>query len=77
MFSIKSNQRLKRSDYLLNICKKASTEILKIYQEDFTFENKNDSSPLTLADTNANKIIVDALKTKFSSIDIISNSSSV
>lgn len=60
------------TDYLLNICKKASTEILKIYQENFTFENKNDSSPLTLADTNANKIIVDALKTKFSSIDIIS-----
>lgn len=60
------------TDYLLNICKKASNEILNIYKEDFTFENKDDSSPLTIADTNANKIIVDALKTKFSSIDIIS-----
>ena len=37
-------------------------EILKIYNsEDFQIEIKNDSSPLTIADKNANDIIMDFL----------------
>ena len=59
-------------NYLLQITKNASAEIMKIYNQDFSIQKKNDSSPLTEADTRANEIIVDALKTEFSTVDIIS-----
>ena len=59
-------------NYLLQITKNASSEIMKIYNQDFSIQKKSDSSPLTEADTRANEIIVDALKTEFSTVDIIS-----
>lgn len=40
----------------------ASGEILKIYATNFAVENKGDNSPLTIADKNANNIIVSYLK---------------
>ena len=35
----------------------AGLEIMKIYEQDFDFELKSDSSPLTIADKNANEVI--------------------
>ena len=40
----------------------AGAEIMKIYSQDFEVEIKSDSSPLTIADKNANAIIVNYLK---------------
>jgi len=40
----------------------AGKEILKIYNSDFSFEKKEDNSPLTLADKNAHKVISEHLK---------------
>jgi 3'(2'), 5'-bisphosphate nucleotidase len=40
---------------------KAGLEILKVYSTDFDVEYKEDESPLTIADKNANKIIVSYL----------------
>lgn len=48
-------------EQLLSIAIKASLEagreILKVYNSDFSFENKEDNSPLTLADKNAHNTI--------------------
>ncbi len=41
---------------------KAGEEILKVYNSDFAVEQKEDKSPLTLADKNANTIICELLK---------------
>jgi 3'(2'), 5'-bisphosphate nucleotidase len=41
---------------------KAGKEILKVYNSEFEVETKSDNSPLTLADKNAHKVIVDLLK---------------
>jgi 3'(2'), 5'-bisphosphate nucleotidase len=50
---------------LLSIAIKASVlagiEILKVYDSDFDVEYKSDSSPLTQADKNANRVIIDFL----------------
>ena len=40
---------------------KAGLEILKVYETDFSVEYKEDESPLTLADKNANEIIMSYL----------------
>ena len=40
----------------------AGKEILKIYHTDFSVEYKEDESPLTMADKNANEIIISFLK---------------
>jgi 3'(2'), 5'-bisphosphate nucleotidase len=49
---------------------KAGKEILKIYNTDFEVEYKEDESPLTMADKNANDIIMSFLKA--SSIPVLS-----
>ena len=41
---------------------KGGEEILKIYDTDFAVENKEDNSPLTQADKNANTVIEELLK---------------
>lgn len=41
----------------------AGKEILEIYKTDFNVEFKDDKSPLTMADKNANKVIIRFLKT--------------
>ena len=47
---------------VIKIAKKASIEIMKIYDsEEFGIENKDDNSPVTKADLIANKIIIDGL----------------
>ncbi|RLD90269.1 MAG: 3'(2'),5'-bisphosphate nucleotidase [Bacteroidetes bacterium] len=40
----------------------AGKEILKIYHTDFSIEYKEDESPLTMADKNANEVIISFLK---------------
>ncbi len=49
-------------EQVIEIVKKASKEIIKIYQrENFDIENKDDNSPVTKADLIANKIIIEGL----------------
>lgn len=50
----------------------SSKKILEIYNSDFSFESKDDSSPLTLADTASNQIIVDGLGKNFPGIPVLS-----
>ena len=50
----------------INASLKAGEEILKVYESDFSVEQKEDKSPLTLADKNAHNTICEILKeTKF------------
>ncbi len=42
---------------IVKIAKNAGKVIMQIYDQDFDVEYKQDKSPLTIADTNANKII--------------------
>lgn len=49
---------------------KAGLEILKVYETDFNVEYKEDESPLTLADKNANEIIMSYLDN--TGIDVLS-----
>ena len=46
---------------IVTIAKEAGNAIMKIYKQDFEVEYKQDSSPLTLADKEANNIIEDGL----------------
>ena len=46
---------------IVTIAKEAGDAIIQIYKQDFKVEYKQDSSPLTLADKNANDIIEDGL----------------
>lgn len=41
---------------------KAGEEILKIYEQDFTIETKQDASPLTEADRQSNKVILEKIE---------------
>jgi 3'(2'), 5'-bisphosphate nucleotidase len=55
-----------------SIAKKAGDEIMKIYQQDFDVDFKNDNSPLTKADIKSNEIIVNDLKYLYPDIPILS-----
>lgn len=57
---------------IIDIAEKAGEKILNIYRQDFSVEIKNDQSPLTLADKEANALIVENLKKLDNSIPIIS-----
>lgn len=50
----------------------ASARILEIYEKDFTVEYKADSSPLTSADIESDRIISEILRSKYPNIDILS-----
>ena len=50
----------------------AGEEILKIYEQDFEVFEKADESPLTMADKNANDIIINALQELYPNIPYIS-----
>lgn len=51
---------------------KAGYEIMKVYTTDFSVELKEDNSPLTEADLNANAVIVSGLENEFSDYAILS-----
>jgi len=57
---------------LNHIAKEAGAAIMKIYEQPFEVEHKSDDSPLTLADRESNKIILDGLKKYYSEIPYIS-----
>ncbi len=50
----------------------AGEEILKIYEQDFEVFKKDDESPLTMADKNANDVIIKALTALYPDIPYIS-----
>jgi 3'(2'), 5'-bisphosphate nucleotidase len=55
---------------------KASEEILSIYQTNFTFENKEDASPVTIADQKADAIIRQYLKPLYPDFGFLTEESS-
>ena len=57
---------------VIDIAVEAGNAILEIYKNDFSVEIKSDNSPLTIADKNANEIIVAGLKQLDPTIPIIS-----
>lgn len=57
---------------IISIAKEASDVVMKIYQQDFSVAYKEDNSPLTQADLEANRIICDALETLYPEIPILS-----
>jgi len=60
---------------VVSISLDASQKILEVYNTDFSFESKDDNSPLTLADTASNELIVSRLKASFPDIPILSEES--
>mgnify|MGYP006411490787 CR=1 FL=1 len=57
---------------IVNIAKEAGNAVMKIYNQDFEVEYKQDNSPLTLADKVANDIIETGLKELLVNIPILS-----
>ncbi|MGA0097315.1 MAG: 3'(2'),5'-bisphosphate nucleotidase CysQ family protein [Bacilli bacterium] len=55
---------------------KASGEILAIYQTNFTFENKEDASPVTIADQKADTVIRQYLKPLYPDFGFLTEESS-
>ena len=60
---------------ILNIAIDAGKEILKIYNDDIIIESKEDNSPLTKADINSNKIIINRLQNLEPNFPILSEES--
>jgi 3'(2'), 5'-bisphosphate nucleotidase len=63
-------------EYAYQAALKASTEILSIYQTNFTFEQKEDASPVTIADQKADAIIRQFLKEKYPDFGLLTEESS-
>ena len=57
-------------------CLIASKEILAIYQTNFTFENKEDASPVTIADQKADALIRQYLKERYPTFGFLTEESS-
>ena len=57
---------------IVTIAKEAGNTIMQVYKQDFEVEYKQDSSPLTLADKNANDIIEDGLNQLSVNLPILS-----
>lgn len=55
-----------------NLAKEAGRAILDVYRTEFTVEKKEDTSPLTLADTRSHHIIAEGLKGRYPDIPILS-----
>ncbi|MCH8330336.1 MAG: 3'(2'),5'-bisphosphate nucleotidase CysQ [Bacteroidetes bacterium] len=59
-------------DKLIEIAKKAGEAIMEVYGTEFSVENKDDKSPLTLADKRSNNIIIEHLVDLYPEIPLIS-----
>jgi len=57
---------------IVAIAKKAGKEIMDIYSKDFEVSYKQDNSPLTIADKNANRIIEEGLSNLLTNFPILS-----
>lgn len=60
---------------VIAIAKSAGRAIMEVYISDFSVENKDDNSPLTLADLSANQVIVSALSQLTPTIPVLSEES--
>ena len=52
---------------MIEACQKAKIEIMKIYNQEFDVEIKDDDSPVTLADKTADRLIRELLSKEFPS----------
>ncbi|WP_353743163.1 3'(2'),5'-bisphosphate nucleotidase CysQ [Syntrophobacter fumaroxidans] len=59
-------------DHLSELAVTAGEAILEIYGTEFSVESKEDKSPLTLADKRSHRIIVDALRSRYPDIPVLS-----
>ncbi|QQS28892.1 MAG: 3'(2'),5'-bisphosphate nucleotidase CysQ [Sphingobacteriales bacterium] len=59
-------------NYLLELVKEAGRAIMEVYSQTFEVIQKSDDSPLTLADTRSNQILVAGLIQKYPHIPVIS-----
>ena len=57
---------------LIDLSSNASSSIMEIYNSDFSHKNKDDGSPLTLADESSNNIIIKGLKRITPEIQVVS-----
>ena len=57
---------------LIDLSSEASSSIMDIYNSDFSHKNKDDGSPLTLADESSNNIIIEGLKRITPEIKVVS-----
>ena len=62
-------------ELMIEACKKAKVEIMKIYNQDFDVEIKDDDSPVTLADKTADKLIKELLSKEFPSYAFLTEES--
>ena len=67
--NIKSGKFLKE---FINLIKECNKIVLDVYDSDYSIIEKNDGSPLTIADINCNKHICNFLKNNYPEITIIS-----
>jgi 3'(2'), 5'-bisphosphate nucleotidase len=59
-------------DFLVDLAIKAGRAILDVYRTDFSVNRKEDLSPLTLADMQSHRIILDGLNSRYPHIPVVS-----
>ena len=65
----------KELEKMIEACQKAKVEIMKIYNQGFDVEIKDDDSPVTLADKTADKMIKEILQKEFPSYAFLTEES--
>ena len=73
---ISTNNYAEVTEILQEISRLASKKINEIYSDDFKEFKKEDNSPVTVADIESNRIIIDKLSKNFRNIKLISEESS-
>lgn len=58
--------------YLIKTAELAGKAVMEIYKTDFTVEEKDDKTPVTLADRKSNEVIIYSLRQRYNDIPIIS-----
>ncbi len=69
--NIMKNERIDL-EFLAQLAMEAGRAILEVYGTEFTVEQKEDRSPLTLADRKSHRIIVEGLHSRYPDIPILS-----
>ena len=72
---INANNYTEVTEILKEISSLASKKINEIYSDDFKEFRKKDNSPVTVADIESNRIIIDKLSKNFRNIKLISEES--
>ena len=63
------------ADALMPVVERASTAIMQIYDGAFAVQRKDDNSPLTLADLESQRVIIEGLKRLTPEIPVLSEES--